>query len=325
MILLAPLVHLHGIVFCLSSQVALLYYRKNPNRAWQFYGVAGLTALSWLLMRWAIPRGYSQEYRRWYWYVYMGTAFTGLTFTGLWHLGAGLWFRIRRSSRKLGYAAAGVGLFCLFAAYSVSYEAASMRRGAARGSIVRALAGTDAEARPFNSELPLDVVFYHEGKASRHRRIENAGTTPAVWPIFIPEGYLWYVEPTGRVTMPELAAEIESHEIPGVFMPINTEDEDLAHLSDMTHIRWLGLWRGLVSDAGLEHLKDMTEMRILRLGGVKITDAGLEHLKGMTELRELTLWRTSVTAQGVAELQRALPQADIRRSPRIATDCDVSN
>lgn len=205
--------------------------------------------------------------------------------------------------------------------------------------------GRTTEPRTFNSELSLEVWIWRidedwspkEDEDGDFKEPEALGTTPATEPITIPAGVLWWVEPTDDVEMPALAAEIEAKRIPGVRLPRNTTDADLAHLSGMTELRALILFGTQVTDAGLEHLKGMTQMRKLDLDGTQVTDAGLKHLRGMTEMRVLWLMRTQVTDaglkhlkgmtemrgldlrgtqvtdEGVAELQKALPDAYISR------------
>ena len=90
-------------------------------------------------------------------------------------------------------------------------------------------------------------------------------------------------------------------------------DAGLAHLAGLTSLVELDLERTQVTDAGLAHLTGLTDLDLLHLLGTQVTDAGLDHLAGLTGLRWLGLWGTQVTEAGVADLQRRLPGADIRR------------
>ena len=67
-----------------------------------------------------------------------------------------------------------------------------------------------------------------------------------------------------------------------------------------------------ITDAGLVHLKDLIKLSHLNLSDTQITDAGLVHLKGLTKLERLDLKDTKVTDAGVADLQKALPNCEIK-------------
>jgi hypothetical protein len=90
-------------------------------------------------------------------------------------------------------------------------------------------------------------------------------------------------------------------------------DAGLAHLEGMSSLRALNLKHTRITDAGLAHLKKLTSLRALSLGDTGVSDAGLAHLAGLSHLTDLGLEETQVTDAGVRELQRALPNARIRR------------
>jgi len=89
-------------------------------------------------------------------------------------------------------------------------------------------------------------------------------------------------------------------------------DTGLQHLQGLTDLEILSLRVTTVGDAGLEHLKGMRRLRKLLLAGTNVSDVGLEHLKGLTELRSLYLAGTNVTQAGAKNLQRTLPDCEIR-------------
>lgn len=108
-------------------------------------------------------------------------------------------------------------------------------------------------------------------------------------------------------------------------------DAGFAHLSGLTQLRKLNVWRVQVSDAGVQHLQGlvnleslnldntqfsdaglpivagMPKLTFLHLGSTSVSDAGLVHLEGLTQLQELVITRTSVTEAGAAALQAKLP------------------
>ena len=85
----------------------------------------------------------------------------------------------------------------------------------------------------------------------------------------------------------------------------------------MTNLQelWLGAPQGSdqITDAGMVHLKGLANLETLTLSETQITDAGLVHLVGMTNLQKLIFRGTKVTSAGVAELQKALPNCEIRK------------
>ena len=114
-------------------------------------------------------------------------------------------------------------------------------------------------------------------------------------------------------------------------------DKELVHLKRLTKLQDLNLSSTKVTAAGLVHLAGMnlksltlpkeatTDLGLkyylaaverpstLSLGKWKITDAGLVHLKGLTKLQELDLHNTKITNAGIADLQKALPNCQIRK------------
>jgi hypothetical protein len=68
-----------------------------------------------------------------------------------------------------------------------------------------------------------------------------------------------------------------------------------------------------VTDAGLAYLQGLTQLQELGLWSTQVSDAGLVHLWGLTKLNSLYLGDTAVSDAGVAELQKALPNCNIRR------------
>ena len=90
-------------------------------------------------------------------------------------------------------------------------------------------------------------------------------------------------------------------------------DAGLVHLKGLTSLQELVLDNTQVTDAGLVHLEGLTGLRHLDLTNTEVTDAGLVHLKGLTNVQWLFLYRTQVTEAGVQDLQKALPNCEIRR------------
>ncbi|HEV3020927.1 MAG TPA: hypothetical protein VGX76_00610 [Pirellulales bacterium] len=93
----------------------------------------------------------------------------------------------------------------------------------------------------------------------------------------------------------------------------HVDDEWLVHLEPFTDLSAIILDDPQVTDAGLRYLMRFKKLKLLSLGTTAVTDGGLQHLKGLTELKELYLDYTAVTDAGVADLQKAIPNCQIRR------------
>ena len=64
----------------------------------------------------------------------------------------------------------------------------------------------------FNSRLNLKVWVVRKAE----QRSEGIGQTPSAKPVVIPKCVSWFVEPTHRLCMPELAKEAASKGLPGL-------------------------------------------------------------------------------------------------------------
>ena len=89
-------------------------------------------------------------------------------------------------------------------------------------------------------------------------------------------------------------------------------DDGLATVKTMPNLKQLNVSCFAITDKGLAHLRGMTKLETLFRNHTKITDAGLVHLRGLTQLKVLSLYGTGVTESGIDELQKALPDCDIR-------------
>ena len=87
----------------------------------------------------------------------------------------------------------------------------------------------------------------------------------------------------------------------------------LVHLKGLTQLQSLVMEGTKIDDDGLEYLKGLIELKSLDLSHTNVSNAGLEYLKGLTQLESLDLSYTNVSGAGVRKLQKALPQAVIKR------------
>ena len=80
-------------------------------------------------------------------------------------------------------------------------------------------------------------------------------------------------------------------------------DAGLIHLSKLTKLNKLGLYRTCITDEGLKHLSGLTNLESLSLNKTKITGAGFAYLNKLAPLRALELDNTALTGIGLANLK----------------------
>jgi Leucine-rich repeat (LRR) protein len=77
----------------------------------------------------------------------------------------------------------------------------------------------------------------------------------------------------------------------------------LVHLSTLTKLKNLGLYRTCITDDGLKHLSSLKNLETLSLNRTKITGAGFVYLNKHAPLRSLGLDETALTESGLANLK----------------------
>jgi hypothetical protein len=92
-------------------------------------------------------------------------------------------------------------------------------------------------------------------------------------------------------------------------------DEGLAHLTALADLEELWLTANArVTDEGLKSLAGLKKLRWLSLFGCKrVTDDGARGLGSLRGLKFVFLGGTGVTAAGAADLQKALPECEVKR------------
>jgi hypothetical protein len=94
---------------------------------------------------------------------------------------------------------------------------------------------------------------------------------------------------------------------------LRVTDDGLAHLENLSQLESLSLSSRGITDAALVHVKPMTKLQILLLPmSPSVKDDGLVNLRGLKQLKNLNVHGTAITIEAVAELQKALPNCDIR-------------
>ena len=80
-------------------------------------------------------------------------------------------------------------------------------------------------------------------------------------------------------------------------------DAGLIHLSTLTKLKDLGLYRTCITDAGLKHLSGLASLETLSLNRTQITGEGFEFLNKFSPLRGLELNEIALTGAGLANLK----------------------
>jgi hypothetical protein len=90
-------------------------------------------------------------------------------------------------------------------------------------------------------------------------------------------------------------------------------DAGVAELRGLVTLESLSLSGTRITDAALADVAHLNDLKQLFLGRTEITDAGLRQLAKLTSLKQLYVSGTGVTEEGIAELQRGLPEVEVRR------------
>ena len=142
------------------------------------------------------------------------------------------------------------------------------------------------------------------------REIEDSDLNPLGQLDHLERLWLWRTHVTGV-----FLAQIRH---PGSMTQLSLEENDIddaamAHIGNMTSLENLDLEENArITDAGLVHLRKLTNLKVLALNATGITDAGLKHLIGLNCLSYLDLSNTQASRNGIRELQKSLPNCQIR-------------
>ena len=80
-------------------------------------------------------------------------------------------------------------------------------------------------------------------------------------------------------------------------------DAGLVHLSTLTKLKQLGLYRTCITDDGLKHLSGLTNLEVLNLNRTQITGEGFAFLNKLSPVRGLELRDVALTGTGLANLK----------------------
>ncbi len=122
-----------------------------------------------------------------------------------------------------------------------------------------------------------------------------------------------------KISHAEYLSDVESLDLGNS----SINNNHLVKLQGLKNIDKLYLNHTLVTDDGLKYLRKIPNLRMLNLRGTAITDKGLIILQQMKQLEklELDVRETFVTFQGVDDLDKALPDIDIRWDGNTSGDC----
>jgi hypothetical protein len=92
-------------------------------------------------------------------------------------------------------------------------------------------------------------------------------------------------------------------------------DKGMAHLKKLADLEELWVTANpQVTDEGMKSLAELGKLKWLSLYGCKrITDDGARQLRGLKNLKFAYFGGTAVTDAGVADLQKALPDCEVKR------------
>jgi Leucine-rich repeat (LRR) protein len=96
-------------------------------------------------------------------------------------------------------------------------------------------------------------------------------------------------------------------------LPQDVTNEGLKNVEPLSKLRRLSFTSTMVTDTGLAHLTGLTNLEELSINQAPITDDGLKHLEGLRKLESVYLSNSKITEKGITELQKAIPQARIRK------------
>lgn len=80
-------------------------------------------------------------------------------------------------------------------------------------------------------------------------------------------------------------------------------DAGLVHLSKLTELKQIGLYRTCITDDGLKHLSGLTNLEVLNLNRTQITGEGFAFLNKLSPVRGLELRDVALTGTGLANLK----------------------
>jgi hypothetical protein len=92
-----------------------------------------------------------------------------------------------------------------------------------------------------------------------------------------------------------------------------TSNAGLRCLENLESLQILDLDDTQITDAELRHLENLTKIESIDLNRTNISDSGLKHLKTLTSLKSISLAHTQVTDAGISDLQKALPNLEIKQ------------
>jgi Leucine-rich repeat (LRR) protein len=102
-------------------------------------------------------------------------------------------------------------------------------------------------------------------------------------------------------------------------------DAGLAHVGELTGLKFLFLGRAHITDAGLVYLKNLTELEVLNLVScASISDVGLSHVVALKNLRHLHLDGTQISGAGLAYLHQLTLLTSLSISNAEIFDADVA-
>jgi hypothetical protein len=95
--------------------------------------------------------------------------------------------------------------------------------------------------------------------------------------------------------------------------PPEITDLGMAQLEKLRFLELLSLTETSVTNESLKHIKTLTNLEYLYLNDTPVTDEGILVLRELKKLQHLYVRRTKVTDAGISDLQKALPNLEIKQ------------
>jgi hypothetical protein len=140
--------------------------------------------------------------------------------------------------------------------------------------------------RTFNSDLALRVWIKKTPEVtSILSPKQEIGRTPSVTPLYIPECYIWWVEPLEEdVDWDLLSREIYENDIPGLELK-HLDISNLDILNNIKPVRFLYITGDEITDMHLNYLKEISHLQHLVIRKLLTTSTKLEDIHSLISLK----------------------------------------
>ena len=97
-----------------------------------------------------------------------------------------------------------------------------------------------------------------------------------------------------------------------IWLSQDVTDAGFRQLAGLTKLKLLYLAKTKVGDSGMKVIANFMQLEHLKLNETSITDTGLLELRVLKNLKSLDVYHTKASAAAVEQLDRSLPNVQIR-------------